>query len=466
MGLRFDPVGGGQFKQAVKQIIEAESQPLRALEARKAREEARVKLFQEFKGKFSGLDKSLSEIASFKKFRELKVDMGDGQHLASVTVDKDKAQPGSYSIQVDELAARTSVISNGFEDPDELGLGIGFIVMDLENGESAEVFVDEEHASLRGVASLINAQDKSPVRAAVIQDASDPDESWKIILTAKKDGKGNNIEFPEFYFLDGSNDFYVDEDRPAQNAQVVIDGFPIELVSNDIPDFLPGMTLHLKQARPDQPFTITVTEDHQKVSGKVKSLIDQMNQVLQFIIQQNTVDERSDTKSTFAGDTGLQTIEYRLRNLLHEGFPVGDPGSDDFRLVFLNQLGVEFEKSGLLTFKEEKFTKALEQDFDGIAEAITGGFGFSFQLRELLGSYTRSADGILSMRERGLKNRVTELDRQIENKAKQIERKQQSVTEQFSRLQVALSNMQKQQQYLTAAVGGGGGNTVAQLLGG
>ena len=465
VGLRFDPMGGGQFQQAIKQIMEAESQPVRQLEARKSREESRLKLFQEFKTKFASLEKSIADVSSFSKLRELKVDLGDGQNNVSVTVDKEKAQAGSYSIQIDDLAARTSVISNGFEDPDEKILGIGFVVMNLENGDSAEIFVDEEHGSLRGVANAINSRENSPVRASVIKDATDADEPWKLILTAKKEGLQNQIDFPEFYFLDGSSDLYIDDEKESKNAIVSIDGFPIELESNDIPDFLPGMNMHLKQAKPGQPFTITVSEDHQKVAGKVKALVDQMNQVLQFIVQQNTIDAKSDTRNTFAGDSGLQNIEFRLRNLMHEGFPAGNPETGDFRLVHMNQLGIEFDKTGVLTFKEEKFTKALEKDFEGIAQGISGAMGFAFQLRNVVGNYTRPGDGLLSMREQGLRNRVTEIDRQIENKTRHLERRQQSLTEQFSRLQSSLAGMQQQQQYLSAAMGGGGGNVISQLMG-
>jgi len=466
VGFRTDPAGGGQFKPQIKQIMEAEAQPLRQLEARKAREEARLKVFQEFKGKFSGIDKALTDVASFSKLRELKVDMGDGQHLAAVTLDKDKAQPGSYTVQVDALAARSSIITNGFEDPDEPILGIGFVVMGLANGDTAEIYVDEDHASLRGVASLITNHENSPVRAAVIKDASSPDEPWKLILTAKKEGEINSIDFPEFYFLDGSQDFYIDDQKESQNAQILVDGFPIETESNDIAEFLPGLGLHLKQARPGQPFNITISEDHVKVSGKIKSLVDQVNGVLQFIIQQNTIDAKSDTRSSFAGDTGLQTIEYRLRNLLHEGFPVGDPSGDNFRLVFLNQIGLEFDKGGQISFKEEKFQKALEKDFQGVAEAITGGFGFAFQMREVIGNYTRAGDGLLNMREQGLRSRISEMDRQIDGKVKVLEQKQQSLIDRFSKLESSLGNMQRQQQYLAAAMQNSGGNMISQLMGG
>lgn len=467
MGLRFDPVGGGQFKQAVKQIMEAESQPLKQLEARKAREDARLKLFQEFKGKFAGVDKAIAELSSFNKFRELKADLGDGANIASVTIDKDKAQPGTYEITVEQLAQRTSVISNGFENPDEPVLGLGFIVMNLGNGDSAEVFVDESVSSLRGIANLINSEPDSYIRASVIKDASEPDAPWKLILTGKKDGAENAIDFPEFYFLDGSRDFYVDSDREATNALVQIDGFPIELESNDIADFLPGVNLHLKHAKPEEPFTLTIKEDTQKMSGKVKNLVDQMNSILGFITKQNQIDESSDTRNTFAGDTGLQTIEYRIRNLMHEGFFAGKSGEDDIRVMHLSQIGIEFDKGGQLQFKEEKFQKALEKDFDGISKAISGEFGLAFQLKEVMTGYTQMGTGMLSMREQSLRNRIRDIDRQIENKVRMLDKKQQALTDQFSRLQASLGNLQRQQQYLSATLpSGGGGNLVSQLLGG
>lgn len=467
MGLKFDPIGGGQFKQAIKQIMEAESQPLKQLEARKAKEEARLKLFQEFKGKFGGIDKALSELSNFTKFREFKVDLGDGAALASVTVDKEKAQPGTYSLTIDDLAARTSVISNGFSSADEPILGMGFVVMNLPNGDSKEVYVDEDKASLRGLAQAVNDLKDSPVRASVVKDASS-DDPWKLILTAKKDGAENQIDIPDFYFMDGDKDLYLDDQRDAKNAQIRMNGFAIETESNDVKDFLPGVNLHLKEAAPDKPFTLSITEDTQKMTGKVKALVDQMNGILGFIKQQNTIDQNSDTSSTFAGDTSLTNIEYRLRNLMHEGFPSNDdPDSDKFRWVHLSELGVEFDKTGTITFKEDKFQKALENNYDSVATAVSGEFGLAFQLKETVSSYTNFGTGLLGVREQGIKARIKQIDSQIDQKAKRLEQRQQSLTDQFSRLEGSLANMQRQQAALSAmGAGGGGGGLVQQLLGG
>lgn len=462
-------MGGGQFKQALKTIIDAEKQPIKTLEGRKANEEARLKLFGEFKGKFGGLDKALNEMANFSSFRELKVDLGDGKDQVTVTIDKTKAQPGSYEVQIDELARRSSVLSNGFSDPNEPVLGMGFITMDTPDGK-VEVFVEDKDSSLNGIMRAINAQKNSPIRAAVVKDVSDADEPWRLILSSKSDGADHHVDFPEFYFLENSTQFWFDNDREAQNALVKIDGFEMELESNDVKDFLPGVNLHMRQARPDQPFFVTITEDPQKIAGKMKNLVDQVNEILKFITTQNTVDEKSDTKNTFAGDTSLQTIEYRLRNVLHEGFPVYDNKEDpeQYRLLFLNNMGVEFDKKGQLNFNEAKFTKALENDFVGISEAITGeDWGFATQLKKVLADYTKGGDGLLAIREKGIRNRISAIDRQIDDKTRLVDRKQQALTEQFSRLQGTLANLQRQQQYLQATLpAAGGGGMIQQLLGG
>lgn len=467
MGLRFDPIGGGQFKQAVQAIMDAESIPLKAMNTRKSKEEAKVKLFQEFKGKFTGLDKTLGELASFRKFRELKVDLGDGSDLVSVTIDKDKADTGQYLLEIDKMARRTSMISNGLENPDEPIIGAGFISLELENGDTSEIYVDEKHSSLHGIATLINSEKKSPIQAAVIQDVSDPDESWKLVLTGKKDGEAHQLEYPEFHFLDGSVDFYVDDDVEAENAELSIDGFDIESGSNQITDFLPGVNLHIKEADSKHPFTVSITEDFQKITGKVKAAVDQINQVLQFIIGQNTVDASSDTTTTFTGDTSLQTLEYQIRNIVHQGFAVSSENADDDdQAVYLNQLGFEFDKKGQIQLKEDKFTKEMEGNFNLVAGAMSGPNGFVNQIRNLVGNYTRPSDGLLSYKDQALKARIKDIDSQIEQKNRMLDQRRKALVDQFSRLEGTIGAMQKQQQYLAAALpGAGGGSMISQLLG-
>ena len=465
MGLRFDPVGGGQFKAAVQAMIDAEKVPIKSLEAKKAKEDARYKLFQDFKTRFGELQRATDEISSFRKLRELKVDLGDGADVIGVTVDKEKAQPGVYQVTVDELAGRKAIITNGFEDPDAPVLGMGYFKAYGANDNDIEVFVDESTASLRGLAKAINTERNSPVSAEVVRDEYDPDRPWRLIVKSKTDGLTDSAEIPEFYFLGGKKDIYIDDDRSAKNAILRIDDFEIEAKSNTIENFFEGVNLRLLSARPDTPVTMKITVDYDKVSGKLKGTIDGVNKVLEFITKQNTIDQSTDTSTTFAGDTSLQSVEYRMRNLMHEGFASNDPDHPSFRIVHLNEIGLEFGKNGQILFNQDKFKKALESDFDGIAEAISGEFGFANQLRSVVGMYTRPGDGLIAMREQGLKNRIRRIDDDIARKNILLDKKTESLVSQFSRLQASLGNLQQQQQYMQATLGGGGGNLVSQLLG-
>jgi len=466
VGLRFDATGG-QLNSALKSLIEAERQPIKQLEARKGKEEQRMKLFQEFKGKFANFDKALGELSNFNKFKEFKVDLGDGANAMNVTVDKEKVQPGSYDVEITSLAKRSSIISNGFDDPNAAILGVGYVVAYNANGDKEELYIGGKNASLNGIAAAINGKVDSAVKATVVKDSSDPDAPWRLIISSKKDGLDDKVVFPEFYFLDGKKDLRVEKDNTAANAVLKVDGFEIEADGNKIPDFLTGVNLDLKQAKEGQAYTITISEDVPKMAGKVKSLVDQVNGIFEFITKQNTVDDKTDTSAGFTGDTSLQSVEYRIRNLMHEGFPVWDNSNDPDtpRIKVLSELGVEFGKNGQLQFNEEKFTKAMQKDFYGVAQAISGEYGFAAQVKTVIGNYTRPGNGLLATRETSLRNRITRIDRDIETKNRQLEKKQDSLTQQFSRMQSAMANMQQQQQYLQASLGGGG-NPITQLLGG
>ncbi len=463
LGMRLDPSGGGQFKQALKQIIEAERQPIKNLEARKAKEESKMKLFQDFKSKFKGFETTLAEFVNFKKFREFKAELGDGESLMSVTLDKERVQPGSYSLRIEQLAERSSVMTNSFEDPNEANLGIGFVVAELPNGDTAEIYIDKETASLSGIANKINENERLPFRASVIQDQTNSEKPWRLIMTSKDDGDTKGVKFPELYFLDGEKQLYIDEDHDSQNARVTVDGFEIEAGSNKVPDFLQGVTANFKQANPDKPFTLTITPDIQKISVKMKTMVEQINGILEFINKQNQIDEKTDTSTTFAGDTGLQMIEFRLRNLLHEGFPVANAEDEGWHFEWLNQMGVEFAKNGLVSLDENKFNKALEKNFNGVTETISGPEGFASQLRQVISVYTRSNDGMLSVREQGMKTRIKAVDDQIAQKERNLERRTRNLTDQFARLETSVANMQQQQQYMSATLGGGGG--LSSLIG-
>ena len=494
VGLRTEAVGGGQFKQAIKQIVEAESIPIRTLEGRKLKEEAKLKLFQEFKARFQKLDQALSEASSFRQFRELKVDTGTGANQVSATLDANRADHGQYTIEVRRLATPASILTNGLPSADEPLLGLGFVHLGSLESDDAEVTsislaIEDEQSSLSQIAQRINHAPDSPFQASVIRDDTNEETPYRLLITHQRTGEIHTMDAVEFSFGERNMNLWLEEEQEPQNAELLIDGFEIESATNDIEDFVTGVNLHLLQAAPDEPFTLQVVEDLEKISGKMRNLVDQINEILGFIEKQNTIDAQSDTSTTFAGDVSLQSIEYQLRNVLHESYPTTPASLQDLDEAeyaelspgrsFLenedhpglspplraSQIGIEFDKSGKLQFDEAKFNAAMDTRYEEVARGITGERGMVQRLKSVFDNYTRIPSGTLSIKESGLRNRIRQIDQQVDQKTRAIEQRRQNLTEKFARLESSLGAMQKQQQHLSAALGSTANNPITQLLG-
>jgi flagellar hook-associated protein 2 len=153
---------------------------------------------------------------------------------------------------------------------------------------------------------------------------------------------------------------------------------------------------------------------------------------------------------------------------MHEGFPVWDnPNDPDTpRVKVLSEMGIEFDKKGQLTYSEEKFTKALEKDFNGVVTGIAGEYGFVTQVREVMAGYTRPGNGFLAQREATMRNKIKRIDNDIEAKERMLQRRQESLVSQFGKLEATLNGMKQQQAYVSSALSSGGGNMISQLMGG
>jgi flagellar hook-associated protein 2 len=67
------------------------------------------------------------------------------------------------------------------------------------------------------------------------------------------------------------------------------------LPSNTATELIPGVTLDLKKITNGEEVNIEITEDTPKIKEKVEDLIKNINEVLKFIKEQNTLDESSDS---------------------------------------------------------------------------------------------------------------------------------------------------------------------------
>ena len=461
MGISFGSINSGLPKDIVQQLVAAEKIPLRGMEEKKDKINSKKALLADLTSRVEKLKGNIYANKGDRSFRELSVNVsGDS---ISANVDKNIAEPGAYQIEVVQLAQKSSAISNGVEDKDKTYIGVGYIQYDLPNGETKEVYVDQEHSSLSGIAKLINADSENGMRANVVNSGDGSDEPWKLIISLEETGDDNKAIFPNLYLVDGEVDLWFENHRDAQDAKIKLDGFEIEIPSNQATEVIPGVTLDLKKAKPGEEISVEIVEDTAKIATKMEDIVKSINDVLTFIKEQNAMDETTDTSRTLGGDITLQTIESRVRTAVFSGIQT------DFGAKRVSEIGISFQRNGLLSLDTEKFKVALESNYREVSQIVAGKYtkengkikGFIDNLENVVEGALRRPSGTLTSRKQGLDSQIKQIDRRIENKQRQIEQKERVLKAKFARLEETISKIQSQGSGLAGL--GGGFNPVQQL---
>lgn len=460
MGIAFGSISTGLPKDIVKQIMSAEQVPIQNMEKQKSK-------FSDKKGLVDQLLKLTDEVrgnlatnANARALRELKVDTNND--IVAVTTDKTRAVPGSYQLEVVSLAQKSSAMSTGFEDKDESYVGVGFIQYSLPNGDTKDIYVDSDNASLSGVAKLINKDSSLGVTANVINDGSGTDTPWRLVLSLTKTGDDNAVNFPYFYFVDGDQDFQLEFQREAHDAKIKLDGFEIEAPENKLKDMIPGVTIDLKKAKPGEEFSINITEDIDAVGTKVSDLISKLNAVLKFIKDQNAIDDKTDTSRTLGGDIMLQSLEGRIHAAVFKDVMT------DSGLHRVGELGLSFNRAGTLEFDQKKFQALIGSNYNLASQILTGTFspegdkteGFMDNLNATVGTALRMPDGLIQSRKKSLQSNIDQIDRRISQKQKYLEEKEKNLKDKFSRLEGTISKIKSQGAGVASM---GGANPVQEL---
>lgn len=426
----------------VDQLVEAEKIPLKQIESKKMKQEDVLKIVTDLETKVGEINKNLSELTNTRGFVDTKLISGD-PNVIDGSVDPGTVVNGEYSIEVTQLAQKPGAISNGFPDKDKTQMGVGYIKFDTVDG-TKEVYIKGANSTLNGVAAQINAANIG-MRATVVEDKRDKENPYRLLVSGLKTGDDNGIKFPTIYMLDGDQDMYFDEARPAQNAKLKLDGFDIEVPDNVVNDLIPGVTLNLKQASPGREVRLFVKENLEAITGKVKNFVDAYNGALGFIQNQQKLQKGAGGKESL-GPLGGDSMTRQVENVLRRVVMAPQMGVNS-KIHTMNQLGIEFNRNGTLNYNQEKFNKLLNGSPADVAEFFKGDgltTGFVNNLKRELGNMQNPAFGVLANRKKGIQEKINRYNTQIESKERQLEKKEDSLRRKFADLEQKMSGLQSQ----------------------
>jgi flagellar hook-associated protein 2 len=140
-------------------------------------------------------------------------------------------------------------------------------------------------------------------------------------------------------------------------------GSPITFTSatNTISDLIEGVTLDLNQVSDGQSVEIKIAEDRDQIKAQIKQFITAYNEYQNFIDEQFTYNEESDTVGVLLGETSLMLLHNTIRTNITKSI-TGLP--QEMRM--LSQAGIKFNSSGELTFDESTFNDQIEENYTNL----------------------------------------------------------------------------------------------------
>lgn len=442
--INFDSVSNlpPELQKAFYTAQQAEKKSIQAFTERKTKIEAKNTLLKDVIGKVEGLRTLVPSLNTPFAIREFAFQSSDDKTVDGI-VDKQYAVPGTYQLEILDLAKSATALSNRFPDKDSTTIGSGYLALRGADGEEKEIFIDEENSTLEGLAKSINTS-RVGLKASVVKDLTDPELPFRLVLTGEGTGTENNVEYPEFYFVDGEEEFFIEKEKPAQNGRVIYEGNELEVPSNQLSDLIAGVSLNIKgTTEPGRPISVKVTQDIPKTMSKMKDFVEKTNQVLSFIQTQNSVDEKTDTSKTLGNDYSMRMSESRLREALSYN-RVAEPGK---KIRTMADLGVQFTKKGILTFDEKKFQASLDAHYDETVEFLAGTDGVQGVIPRLgraLDSLAAPGGGLLNSQQQTEASKIERLEKDIERKEELSQQRLNELRNKLARAQTAISRMKSQ----------------------
>jgi flagellar hook-associated protein 2 len=460
MPINFDSIANlsPEMQRIFVASMKAETKPIQTAQERKGNVEEKLKLVTSVLGKVEDVRKLIPGLNSPLAIKELNVATTDDK-VAVGSADKAIADVGEHSLEVMQLASAPTAMTNRFPDKNETRVGTGYFTFKDPDGDTKEVFIDNDNATLEGISRAINTSGVG-MKASVVNDQSDPENPYRLVLTGAGYGSEKNVEYPEFYFIDGDSEFFIEEEKAASNAKIKYQGFELESPTNELKELINGVTINLKGTTDmGKPLGISVEQDIDKTGVKMKEIVTAVNGVLSFIQEQNKMDAKTPGQKTLGGDYGIRLAEQRLREVLQQNFSrLGGQ-----KIKIMSDMGIEFQKDGLLKFDEKKFHNALDGNFDETIHVLTGDPGRPGLMQNLGGvltSLSASGSGVLANEKATFTERVSRMNQDIDRKEKSLEKKADMLKDKLAKIQGAFSKMQSQQgQFagLGASMGPGGG---------
>jgi len=308
------------------------------------------------------------------------------------------AQPGSYQIFIEQLAQSHQLATQlpAGNTQDSLVPNIGEITFEM-NGENFSVDLGsaidaDAELDYMGLITRINADpDNMGISASLVR----TNGSIQMLLTSQESGEKNQIKVSSH-----TNNLAFNRSMNSTNMTELVknsdsvawlgeqnSGIRLQSDSNTLSGVIDGVDIELEEVHElgDAPVTLDIGSDRDATNESMQEFVDKYNAVLAGIKKFSRPGSESEERGVLASDPVSKGIVSSLRPIMQQSFS----GTST------SELGLEFDRSGNMTFDSDKLAKFQETSTVNIDEIFRGEGMLLSQMEDKLDVYSNSSTGSL-----------------------------------------------------------------------
>lgn len=376
----------------VSQLMTVERKPLAALDRREAGFQAKLTAYGTLRGALSALKSAADALDDPARLLAASLTSSDTTVVTGSA--SGSTARGSYSVQVDQLAQRQSLIAAGqFSADSAIGSGDTTTLTfqrgaisggTLSNGTysgatftpdaaatAGTVTITAANNTLTGIRDAINAANVG-VTASIIRDGSTA--SYRLVLQGASSGAANSLRVSVsgdatlggLLAYDPAGTQKLTQTTAAQDARAQVNGVPLSSSTNVLGEAIDGVSLTLAKVG---TATVTVGRASAAVTQSVRDLVKAYNDFNKALGDLSRSDPARKVSGVLSGDAATRTLLVQLRATLSGSVAEGNPGDP----TTLSQVGLAFQRDGSLTLDTARLSAALDSNPEALARLFASG---------------------------------------------------------------------------------------------
>lgn len=410
---------------------------------------AQVSAFGTFSSALDTLQATLSTLENPSQLASYDATVADTS-IASATTSSD-AVPGTYSLEVQNLATAASLTSQAFASANT-AVGTGTLTIAV-GGASTSISIDSSDNTLSGIAAAINSAANNPgVTASVISTTG----GARLVISGTSTGAANAITVTQSggdgglasLVYDPADDITnLTQTQAAQDANFTINGYAATSASNVVTGAISGVTLDLVgTSAANTPTTLSISADPSAAATSINTFVTAVNGVLSAIQTLTGYDASTQTAGPLNGNATLESFQNQLENILDTVNLSNSNGG----ISSLADLGITADaNTGQLDTSSSTLSNALSANLTAVGNLLGGTKGIATQLNSLINQYTGPA-GLLASINQGLQTSLSNVSQQQTALQAELATYSATLTAQYNAMDTAVAALKETQTYLTA----------------